>query len=61
MDQSLSPFARSLGEEGQQLPLPVVFRLRHHLLAQVRALEIGSKVFVRSLFSINHLSTQTVK
>jgi hypothetical protein len=42
MDQSLSPFARSLGEEGQQLPLPVVFRLRHHLLAQVRALEIGS-------------------
>jgi hypothetical protein len=35
MDQSLSPLARSLGEESLQLPLPVVFRLRDHLLAQV--------------------------
>jgi len=35
MDQSLSPFARPLGEESQQLSLPDVFRLRHYLLAQV--------------------------
>ena len=35
MDQSLSPFAHPLGEESLQLSQPAVFRLRHHLLAQV--------------------------
>jgi hypothetical protein len=35
MDQSVSPSARSLGEESQQLSCFVVFRLRDHLLAQV--------------------------
>lgn len=33
--QSLSAVADSLGEESLQLPLSVVFRLRHHRLAQV--------------------------
>jgi hypothetical protein len=42
MDQSLSPAARPLGEESQQLSLAAVFRLRHYLLAQMRGLEIGS-------------------
>jgi len=35
MDQSLSPLAHSVGEKSLQLPRPVVFRLCHHLLAQV--------------------------
>jgi hypothetical protein len=35
MDQSLSPLAHSVREESLQLPLPVVFRLCHHLLAQM--------------------------
>jgi hypothetical protein len=35
MDQSLSPLAHPLGEESLQLPLPIVFRVRHHLLAQM--------------------------
>jgi hypothetical protein len=35
MDQSLSPVAHPLGEESLQLSLPLVLRLRHHLLAQV--------------------------
>jgi transposase len=42
MAQSLSSVADSLGEEGEQLSVPAVFRLRHHLLAQMRGLEIGS-------------------
>jgi hypothetical protein len=41
MDQSLSSFARPLGEESPQLSRPVVFCLRDHLLAQVRSLEIS--------------------
>jgi hypothetical protein len=32
-----------MGEEGEQLFVIGLFRLRHHLLAQVRSLEIGSK------------------
>ena len=43
MDQSISPSARSLGKESQQLSGSFVFRLRNHLVAQVRGLEIDSK------------------
>jgi len=35
MDKSFSSFADPLGEESLQLSLPIVFCLRHHLLAQV--------------------------
>jgi hypothetical protein len=35
MDKPLSPPARALGKEGLQLPVIALFRLRHHLLAQV--------------------------
>jgi hypothetical protein len=45
MDQSLSPLAGSLGKESFELLVLALLRLRYHLLAQMRSLEIGSKPF----------------
>ncbi len=42
MVQSLSPLAGSLGKESLKLPLLALLCLCHHLLAQMRSLEIGS-------------------
>lgn len=45
MDQSLSSLTCSVGKEGIQLLIVTLFRLRYHLLAKMRSLEIGSKGF----------------
>jgi hypothetical protein len=42
MVQSLSPLADSLGKESLQLSILALLCLCHHLLAQMRSLEIGS-------------------
>lgn len=49
MDEPLSAVAGALGEEGLQLLVIDLLRLRHYLLAQMRGLEIGSKLdFIHS-------------
>ena len=43
VDEPLSAVAGALGEEGEQLLVIDLLRLRHHLLAQMRGLEISTK------------------